>query len=621
MYVEEQTNQITQQLRADIAKYKAAKKNHVARSDLNVISLAKRILRIVTTLEVAKFIADSRAREGVAIAERRGIHRPTAYQFPQYNVGYLYGLPSGNPVEDMTQPYQQPQQDAAFAEPSPLAPPAQTSQLGPPPPPPPPPVPPPPPPLPPLPAIPPPNLMFPDAVPAQPVQQQELLPGFVPTTSAFVKNAKTAPLPKSKAVKAPHKEASKQHVQSQKPHLPVQKPSGVITPEDRAQWSIFGESLPMEQPADISQTSQATQVEQPQMPTMEQFSSSETNQQAMNPTPQEGKPSSETHELPGLRPLNSDLIKHDHHEKKPDLSVRPPPVYQTQSLSNVAVDTPPFPVQDTSVPPPAPPLPAPLAPIPASPPVVPPPAPPVPPPAVPPPAPEVPPPPPVVPPPATPPMQMDFSNQMFPSMQPNVPVAPIVSNFIPLNSIPLPAFLPDDTPDVRLAKEKDYETRRSSIAVENIEKAIGLDEKTIESLIDDVKQVSLRQTVQYENAVMKDKKEDEEAEGNKKVQTEDKLLRDEELENKAKETVDLINRLERVMTIIEVAKFDAQRRADTQLQVAEAWKDRIYGRAKKSDIEKSPEKKKDSVKRAARVLRKILNKKKYRKNNNKGHES
>lgn len=256
MFVEEQTNQITRQLKADIAKYKAAKKNHVARSDLNVISLAKRILRIVTTLEVAKFIADSKAREGVAMAQRRGIHRPTAYQFPQYNFGYLYGLPSGNPVQDMTQPYQQPQQDATLAEPSHSAPIAQASQQAPPPPPPSLPAPPPLPPLPPLPAIPPPGLMFPDAVPAQPVQQQELLPGFVPTTSAFVKNAKPAPLPKSKTVKPPHKDAPKHHVQSEKPHLPAQKPSGVITPEDRAQWSIFGESLPMTQPADSSQTSQ-----------------------------------------------------------------------------------------------------------------------------------------------------------------------------------------------------------------------------------------------------------------------------------------------------------------------------------------------------------------------------
>ena len=148
-----------------------------------------------------------------------------------------------------------------------------------------------------------------------------------------------------------------------------------------------------------------------------------------------------------------------------------------------------------------------------------------------------------------------------------------------------------------------------------------MDEKTIESLIDDVKQVSLRQTIQYENAIMKDKKEDETAVGNKKIHTEDKLLRDEELENKAKETVDLINRLERVMTIIEAAKFDAQRRASTQLLVAEAWKDRMYGRAKKSDIEKSPEKEKDSVKKAQHILKKILKEKNYRKTDNKGHES
>ena len=173
----------------------------------------------------------------------------------------------------------------------------------------------------------------------------------------------------------------------------------------------------------------------------------------------------------------------------------------------------------------------------------------------------------------------------------------------------------DDTADVRLAKEKDYETRKSAIAVENIEKAIGLDEQTIESLIDDVKQVSQRQTIQYENAVMNDKKEEEEAKGERKLKTEEKLLRDEELEGKAKETVDQINRLEKVMTVVEVAKFDAQRRAGQQLQAAEAWKDRMYGRAKKSKIMKAPAK--NTAKKTARhILENIIKREKERKNFN-----
>jgi hypothetical protein len=174
----------------------------------------------------------------------------------------------------------------------------------------------------------------------------------------------------------------------------------------------------------------------------------------------------------------------------------------------------------------------------------------------------------------------------------------------------------DDTPDVRLAKEKDYETRKSAIAVENIEKAIGLDQQTIESLIDDVKQASQRQTIQYENAVMKDRKEEEVAKGEGKLKTEEKLLRDEELEGKAKETVDQINRLEKVMTVVEVAKFDAQRRAGQQLQAAEAWKDRMYGRAKKSKIMKAPGK--NSAKKTARhILENIIRRQKERKNSSK----
>lgn len=239
-------------MKADIARYKAAKKDNIARSDENVISLAKRILKIVTTLEVAKFIADSRARQGVEIAERRGIHRPTAYQFPQYNVGYLYGLPSGNPIQDMTQPYQQPQQDVAYAQSSPPAINTPVSPaLSPPPAPPPPPPPPPPPlpPLPPLPAIPPPMLMPQNAAPALPAQQQQLLPGFVQTTDAFMKTKEGA-VPQSKPKTLHHKHIPKHHVQPNKPHVPSTNSPKVITPEDRAQWSIFGESLPMAQQAE-----------------------------------------------------------------------------------------------------------------------------------------------------------------------------------------------------------------------------------------------------------------------------------------------------------------------------------------------------------------------------------
>ena len=170
---------------------------------------------------------------------------------------------------------------------------------------------------------------------------------------------------------------------------------------------------------------------------------------------------------------------------------------------------------------------------------------------------------------------------------------------LPLN----PSFI-DDTPDIRLAKEKEYETRRSAIAVENIEKAIGLDEKTIESLIDDVKQVSQRQQIQYENAILKDRKDEAESVGERKVETEDKLLRDEELEGKAKETVDQIDRLEKVMTIVEAAKFDAQRRSSQQLQVAEAWKNRMYNAAKKSNIMTAP--------KTRHALKNILRKKQTR---------
>ena len=167
------------------------------------------------------------------------------------------------------------------------------------------------------------------------------------------------------------------------------------------------------------------------------------------------KPSeSNSNDLPGLRPLNSDLIKkHDHHEKKPELSVKPPPVqFETQPSTFAAPVSSTAPAQTAPEQPPAPaaPPPAPVVSAPA--PAVPAPAP-----AVSAPAPPVNVPAPVAPAPVIPPavpsqspssMQMDFSNQISPPLQPSTPMVQMpppqffAPNFIPLTSIPLPVFLP-----------------------------------------------------------------------------------------------------------------------------------------------------------------------------------
>ena len=191
----------------------------------------------------------------------------------------------------------------------------------------------------------------------------------------------------------------------------------------------------------------------------------------MNPIPQETetdfpKPSeSNSNDLPGLRPLNSDLIKkHDHHEKKPELSVKPPPVqFETQpstfaapvsstAPAQTALEQPPAPAQTAleqppapAAPPPAPVVSAPAPAVPAPAPAVSPPAPPVNVPASVAPAPVI---PPAVPSQSPSSMQMDFSNQMSPPLQPSTPMAQMpppqffAPNFIPLASIPLPVFLP-----------------------------------------------------------------------------------------------------------------------------------------------------------------------------------
>ena len=203
-------------------------------------------------------------------------------------------------------------------------------------------------------------------------------------------------------------------------------------------------------------SNQAPQVEQSQVPAVEQFTSTGTSEQPANPMPQAGqeefsKPSeSNKHDLPGLRPLDSDLIKHEHHEKKPDLSVKPPPVQMgTESPSPIQADVSP-PVEFTSSPPePAasPPVDSSAQAVPAPAPPVPLPAPPVPPPALDAPLPAAAAPAPPVsstsPPSST---QMDFSNQMFPSMEPSAIPMPQPQFFgpslIPLGSVPLPMFLP-----------------------------------------------------------------------------------------------------------------------------------------------------------------------------------
>ena len=190
---------------------------------------------------------------------------------------------------------------------------------------------------------------------------------------------------------------------------------------------------------------------------MEQFSSASTPEQPVTPMPEESQAEfsksseSNSHDLPGLRPLDNDLIKHEHHEKKPDLSIKPPPVQMgTQSPSAIQADISP-PQEFTSSPPQAPSPPvessAQAVPLPAPP--VPPPASPVPPPAldVPPPAPAVPAPAPADSPPSPSSTQMDMSNQMFQSMDPSaVPMMPQPQYFgptlFPLASVPLPMFLP-----------------------------------------------------------------------------------------------------------------------------------------------------------------------------------
>ena len=197
----------------------------------------------------------------------------------------------------------------------------------------------------------------------------------------------------------------------------------------------------------------------------DQFTSPIPNEQPVNPMPEETQadlsktPESDSHELPGLRPLDSDLIKHEHHEKKPDLSVKPPPV--TESPSDIQADLS-QPSNFVSLPPPPlPPAPPVSAPEQPPPPVIPPPGP-----ATPSPAPEMTPPPqevpppavavPVVPPPAVPSpssssVQMDSANQMLQPMEPNIPMVPMpqpqffASNLVPLTSVPLPMFMPGTT--------------------------------------------------------------------------------------------------------------------------------------------------------------------------------
>lgn len=238
-----------------------------------------------------------------------------------------------------------------------------------------------------------------------------------------MKDNSNAPPMQPKKVKAP--KHSKHHTTKHKVHhkepqkLPEQEPTA-ITPQAQEQWSIFGESAPM-----VSQSANMpteVQPEQQQIAVPEQFAPPADMESPISKAQTDDVTPSQ-YEFPGLRPLNSELVKHLH-DKKPQLPVNPPASQEQSSLLTQQPSLPPPPtaaVADAPLPsPPAPPtsaLPLQSSPSPQS----------------------------LFP--NQDSQSQDSSNQAFPSIPPNAPIVPVapqpyyLPDFVPLQTIPLPVFL------------------------------------------------------------------------------------------------------------------------------------------------------------------------------------
>ena len=134
-------------------------------------------------------------------------------------------------------------------------------------------------------------------------------------------------------------------------------------------------------------------------------------------------------------------------------------------------------------------------------------------------------------------------------------------------------------PLIAEAYRKLHDTERASLAMSKIEEAIGLSPSSVRHIVDDIETQAKMESTRYEDDMKKEKaditkekqllQKDEAADNGQvrqKIQDdEEKLRKDIRKENVAKLEVDKIKKIEKILTIIEAAKYSAMQRAKKRI--------------------------------------------------------
>lgn len=150
------------------------------------------------------------------------------------------------------------------------------------------------------------------------------------------------------------------------------------------------------------------------------------------------------------------------------------------------------------------------------------------------------------------------------------------------------------------AYRKLHDSERASLAMSKIEEAIGLSPSSVKHIIDDIEKQAKQEENRYEDEMSKEKAEinkekqllqnDEVPDGEdakKKVKEEEAKLRDDiKKENVAKQEVDKVKKIEKILTIIEAAKYSAMQRAKKKINKLEGADEGLDGDdIRKRDLE------------------------------------
>lgn len=145
------------------------------------------------------------------------------------------------------------------------------------------------------------------------------------------------------------------------------------------------------------------------------------------------------------------------------------------------------------------------------------------------------------------------------------------------------------------------DTERASLAMSKIEEAIGLSPSSVKSIIDDIETRAKQEEKEYEDDMSKEKAkinkekallqsdEHETGDGAKtKIKEDEAKLRDDvRKENVAKSEVDKVKKIEKILTIIEAAKYSAMQRAKNKISKLQGVADEGLdgGQIRKRDLE------------------------------------